>query len=48
MTRTKSYSLTDIANDVWLDSFSVGNDSLRLPTPHSRNRSYLNTGDIEK
>jgi hypothetical protein len=34
MTRTKSYTLTDVANDVWLDSFSVGNDSLRLPTPY--------------
>lgn len=32
--RFKSWVLTDVANDVWLDSFSVGNDSLRLPTPH--------------
>ncbi|MFL5242566.1 MAG: aldose 1-epimerase family protein [Gemmataceae bacterium] len=32
--RTKSWTLTDIANDVWLDSFAVGNDSLRLATPH--------------
>jgi hypothetical protein len=32
--RTKSYTLTDVANDVWLDSFAVGNDSLRLQTPH--------------
>jgi hypothetical protein len=30
--RYKSWVLTDVANDVWLDSFSVGNDSLRLPT----------------
>jgi hypothetical protein len=34
VTRYKSWVLTDIANDVWLDSFAVGNDSLRLPTPH--------------
>jgi hypothetical protein len=34
MTRTKSWTLTDVANDIWLDSFSVSNDSLRLPTPH--------------
>src|SRR5262249_22274985 len=34
MTRTKTWTLTDIASDVWLDSFAVSNDSLRLPTPH--------------
>lgn len=34
MTRTKSWTLTDVANDIWLDSFAVSNDSLRLPTPH--------------
>jgi hypothetical protein len=34
MTRYKSWTLTDVLGDVWLDSFSVGNDSLRLPTPH--------------
>src|SRR5262245_24432292 len=34
MTRTKSWTLTDVANDIWLDSLSVSNDSLRLPTPH--------------
>jgi hypothetical protein len=34
MTRFKSWVLTDAAGDVWLDSFAVGNDSLRLPTPH--------------
>jgi hypothetical protein len=34
MTRYKSWTLTDVPNDVWLDSFSLGNDSLRLPTPH--------------
>ena len=33
MTRTKSWTLTDVANDIWLDSFAVSNDSLRLPTP---------------
>jgi hypothetical protein len=34
MTRFKSWILTDVGNDVWLDSFAVGNDSLRLPTAH--------------
>ena len=34
MTRYKTWTLTDVLNDVWLDSFAVGNDSLRLPTPH--------------
>ncbi len=34
MTRYKTWVLTDVADDVWLDSFAVGNDSLRLPTPH--------------
>ncbi len=34
MTRYKSWTLTDVVNDVWLDSFAVGNDSLRLSTPH--------------
>lgn len=34
MMRYKSWTLTDVVNDVWLDSFSVGNDSLRLGTPH--------------
>ena len=34
MTRCKSWTLADVANDIWLDSFSVSNDSLRLPTPH--------------
>jgi hypothetical protein len=34
MTRHKSWTLTDVANDVWLDGFAVANDSLRLPTPH--------------
>jgi hypothetical protein len=34
MTRYKSWTLTDTANDVWLDSFAVGNDGLRLATPH--------------
>jgi hypothetical protein len=33
MTRTRSWTLTDVAGDVWLDSFAAGNDSLRLPTP---------------
>jgi hypothetical protein len=34
MTRFKSWILTDVANDLWQDSFAVGNDSLRLATPH--------------
>jgi hypothetical protein len=34
MTRYKSWVLTDVAGDVWLDSFAAGNDSLHLPTPH--------------
>ncbi|HLJ96698.1 MAG TPA: aldose 1-epimerase family protein [Gemmataceae bacterium] len=34
MTRQKTWTLTDAANNVWLDSFTVGNDSLRLATPH--------------
>lgn len=34
MNRYKSWVLTDVANDIWLDSFAVGNDTLRLATPH--------------
>src|SRR2546429_443512 len=34
MMRYKSWTLTDVLNDVWLDSFAAGNDSLRLATPH--------------
>lgn len=34
MTRAKSWTLADVGNDVWLDSFAIGNDSVRLPTPH--------------
>jgi hypothetical protein len=34
MTRHKSWVLTDVANDVWLDSFGASNVELRLPTPH--------------
>src|SRR3954453_4529969 len=34
MMRYRSWILTDVLNDVWIDSFSVGNDSLRLPSPH--------------
>ena len=33
MTRFKTWTLTDVRGDVWLDGFSVGNDALRLPTP---------------
>lgn len=32
--RFKAWTLTDVASDVWLDSFAVGNDGLRLATPH--------------
>lgn len=35
MARFKSWILTDVLNDVWLDSFDVANDTLRLPTPHA-------------
>jgi hypothetical protein len=35
VTRSRSWVLTDAAADVWLDSFAVGNDSLRLATPHA-------------
>jgi len=34
MTRYKTWTLTDIVNDVWLDSFAVSNENLRLSTPH--------------
>jgi hypothetical protein len=34
VSRFKTWTLTDVANDVWLDSFAVSNDSLRLATPH--------------
>src|SRR5579871_4505637 len=33
MTRFKSWTLTDVQGDVWLDSFAAGNDSIHLPTP---------------
>src|SRR5579883_2811457 len=34
MTRYKSWTLTDVQSDVWLDSLHVSSDSLRLVTPH--------------
>jgi len=34
MTRIKSWTLTDVRGDIWLDGFSVGNETLRLPTPY--------------
>jgi hypothetical protein len=34
MTRSRTWTLTDARGDVWLDGFAVGNDGLRLPTPH--------------
>jgi hypothetical protein len=34
MRRYKTWTLTDVRGDVWLDSFAAGNDTLRLPTPH--------------
>jgi Domain of unknown function (DUF4432) len=33
MPRYKSWTLTDVASDIWLDSFAVANDGLRLATP---------------
>jgi hypothetical protein len=34
MSRFKSWILTDVLNDVWIDQFSVSNFDLRLPSPH--------------
>ena len=34
MLRSKTWTLTDVRGDVWLDSFAVGADSLHLPGPH--------------
>src|SRR5271163_3079009 len=34
MTRFKTWTLTDVRGDIWLDSFAVGNDSLHQPTAH--------------
>src|ERR1700692_3649544 len=34
MTRFKSFLLTDLAADVWLDSFAASSDSVHLHTPH--------------
>jgi hypothetical protein len=33
MTRNKTWTLTDVHGDVWLDSFAAGNETLHLPTP---------------
>jgi hypothetical protein len=33
MTRVKTWTLTDVKSDLWIDSFAVGNDALRLPVP---------------
>jgi Domain of unknown function (DUF4432) len=47
MTRTKCWTLTDVAGDLWIDSFSVGNDALRLPTPHDWSvRKYTLRGGL--
>ncbi len=32
--RYKSWTLTDVANDLWLDSFAASNDGVHLATPH--------------
>lgn len=34
MTRYRSWILTDVLHDIWLDSFAVGNDLLRLAASH--------------
>ncbi len=34
MTRFKTWTLTDVTSDVWLDSFAASNSRLRLPTTH--------------
>jgi Domain of unknown function (DUF4432) len=34
MLRSKTWTLTDVRGDVWLDSFAVGTDSLHLPGPY--------------
>ena len=34
MNRYKTWTLTDVTSDIWLDSFAVANDTLRLPTAH--------------
>lgn len=34
MSRSKVWTLTDVVDGIWLDSFAVSNDSLRLATPH--------------
>jgi hypothetical protein len=34
MTRFRTWTLTDVRGDVWLDSFAASNDSLHLPAPH--------------
>jgi hypothetical protein len=34
MLRHKTWTLTDVRGDVWLDSFAVGTDSFHLPGPH--------------
>ena len=33
MQRFKTWTLTDVHGDVWLDSFATGSDTLHLPTP---------------
>jgi hypothetical protein len=35
VTRYKSWTLTDVAHDTWLDSFAADNDSVRLSVPHN-------------
>src|SRR5579864_3128501 len=46
MTRYKSWTLTDVTSDVWLDSFAVSNSRLLLPTTHdwSVNKRTLRGG----
>jgi hypothetical protein len=34
MSRSQTWTLTDVRGDVWLDTFAASPDSLHLPTPH--------------
>jgi len=34
MTRYRTWVLTDVHGDIWVDSFAAGPAGLHLPTPH--------------